>query len=690
MGTLTRIPPYDGTLRLYVDGTNGNDANSGVDGWGNAWKTMAKLEAAIAAINLAGPIGIELVARVRGAFANEDLFLLAQMQGASGIYIAHDFTDHTVHQTGTLNAVTLATEKHSITSLTLAGGIVLTAADLGRTIKITNAVGDIEGTSTIIKIDSVSNYCWTTKQTYPAWVVGGDVCTVKIVSPSMSGLRDVGMMLGEPTRMRYAPSAATTFRRPTLVGLKCEVLNMTGPGVSFGCHEVGVVTYPIRSEMGINTGVVTTTGMSAAYIAVLEDLGFTKGATGYCAIGNYVPNATTSCLYALGGYTSFYGYANQPPKIDQSAFCYVAVSNVPGTDSRQGGFAQFEYSISRGQCLVDVGGHGRFDRLSWDVPATGIAEGLVLVQDGGRATITANIEGDNDGTGTTLYGIQCKLGGLITGAGVLGYLKGKHGDLRVPDGRAVQTAAATIAARGGSGPDCYVGNLGQVEFQDNVTKSAVNSETAIQNGVDGKITAAGTFFESATAVFTAAHVGRSVKVSNSINPANIDVHQITAYTSPTKVVIGNSIGLVNEGPGLTWGLVGTARPILEVARGGRVSQAAGKTFSFKCPEVNPVTGVQDWNRYGYGYGLGLGFAYLHEGAEVCLGTLVEPGGVATALGLAAKIDNGSKLLHSGGAIPQGVQPLRLGGLAGPVAWPATPLSDALGPTPQFCQIIPNV
>ena len=270
-------------------------------------------------------------------------------------------------------------------------------------------------------------------------------------------------------------------------------------------------------------------------------------------------------------------------------------------------------------------------------------------------------------------------------------IKGKHRNENIDGGGCLEMSGAVVVGSSeGSGPDIYVGPLSGVLFLDNFTKSAVNSETAIQSGVDGQITAAGKKFTSASAIFTLAHVGRSVKISVTINAGNVGVHEITAFIDANNVTLNNMAAPVNEGPGLTWGLVGTPRPILEVARGGRVSQADGKTFNVRKPEVEPAPGstLQEWGKWGYGLA-GEGFANIHEGAEVVLGTLVEAAGAANAAGIAAKIKNESKLIHKGGAVILGTAPLDLGGNAA-AAWPATIVSDAGAGTPQGCRVIANV
>lgn len=461
-----------GTWRVYVDGTAGNDASDGTS-WVNAWKTWVHAVDQIQALLYNSPPDMTLIIYDRGAFSTEDILLQAQMQGLSQIFIIHALSDHTLSKSGTVTAVTAATEQHGIVRLTLGGGLVLAAGDVGGTLEL---VGPTEsGCSTIIDVDTVNNYAWTTKMTYPAWVVGGGSVVARIYTPSVSGIRDVGLMLSQPTRMRYAPTSSDNYCRATVLGQVCSVLNLTGPGACFGCHVTGAVTYPIRSEMGSNFGVVTNTSMAAAYTAILTEAGFMSGAAGYCSVGNYVPNATSNTLYSVGGYSSFYGYGNKPLRVDQSSFVYAAVSNLPGIESRQGGFCQFEYSISRDQVLVQEGGLGRFQKLTFQVPAAGIANGLFRVKRG-IAEILATVEGNNtQAGGSALYGYLFEEGSVVSFA-PSSSIRGKHGDLRILSGaRARTTSNWTIAARDGAGPDIYVQGSGSaLDLGGNVTKSATN------------------------------------------------------------------------------------------------------------------------------------------------------------------------------------------------------------------------
>jgi hypothetical protein len=483
----------------------------------------------------------------------------------------------------------------------------------------------------------------------------------------------------------FDPTSAL-LRAQCIIGIVCQRFIGWNLGYTKATVWASDATLPIVLE-----GCVETTMSNDSFRMLAAD------AQEYGLIGTDVTDRTIIGCYAPSGESrtegsslcSFSGWHNAI--FSTSGDCATLYASVGSVSSANGTFSTL------GTIIRGVGTTGILvNRLAnvnpattsfLDLPATGLTDGLLCLRKGGWLQLPSTVDGTNTGTSAGLYAIKMEKGATLQcETGPADGLKGDDGRIHAVDSKLSFAAAISWAASFGGGPDMYLENC-MAYFADNVTKSAVNSETALQNGVDGEIVAIGTKFKSATAVFTAAHVGRSIKISGAVNPANNNVHLITAWTSATEVILGAAVGLVNEGPGLTWGLVGTPQPIIEVARGGRVSQASGKTFNVRKPEVDPDTAVQEWNGYGYGAN---GAIYEHENAEVTLGTVVEAAGAAGATGLAAKIKNGSKLTHTGGAVLLGVAPLDLGGNAAPIAWPATPSSDAAAVTPQGCIVIPNV
>ena len=666
--------PLSGTLRLYVDGTLGNDAAAGTS-WAAAWKTMARLEIGIAEILFVQPTALTLIAYVRGAFAAENLHLLVLLQGTSAFFLIHALADHTLNQTGTVAAVTATAEKHGLPYLTLAGGIVLTAADIGRTLKLTN--GTHTGTTTIIDVDATNNYAWCSKDGFPAWVINGIVATIH--TPSMTGLANLTL----------SGTAADRNHWPTqfLLGLAFDH-SMFRSGSWVSSFRATNATSAVHVRQAELARMMNTEIGVAASLAVLEEAGFMFGASGFVDLGLDLP---TGFVELVQGSAWISGYVGGQSTISNAGMLQINCARVGGAMA-VGGTLAVTKIISHGQ-IWGSRGAGLYASLVTHkrLPAAGISDGLWKFR-ACHVLLLQNCDGENTGTGSNLLGVLVSYGASgWFGADVL--CNGKHGKIVVEtDGGMAFGSDLVIGASEGSGPDILVKTGGRLAFNGNVTKSAVNSETAIQTGVDGQITAATKRFTAATAVFTAAHVGRSVKIANTINPGNVGVHEITAFVDANNVTLNNMAAPVNEGPGLTWGLVGTPRPIFEVARGGRISQADGKTFTVRIPEVEPApgSGVQEWSRYGYGLA-NQGFAHIHEGGEAVLGTLALSGvGAAGAGGIAAKIKNASKLLHKGGAVILGTAPLDLGGNAGAIAWPATPSSDAASAAPQQCIVIPDV
>ncbi len=694
-----QLPPATGTLRLYVDGTAGNDAAAGTS-WATAWRTAGRFFDAVNALLFVEPNGLTIEGFARGTIAAATLFAKVALHGNSRFYFGQHIDDMTSIRNGTIAAVggEAPVPDHGMERFTLS--VAPAATDVGRILLLTDPVsGTNRGTCTINRVDTVNNYVWVSQLIgeFPAWVAASPA-NFDILEPG--AYVDGGLMVHLETTV--GDGLSTLASRPSvLIGIRtanrCHVF---GDGVALvGCLiqstalAWNLLTFQSGRMQYSGYGRYGAAGQYVFPDAIAQDYGIIGGATPVDQ--NTLGNGADS-LYARTGsdVSCFGGYFVTSLSMDRNgSYCtaqrfhagtvYVASQNwCDATNYTATGTATgFANQATLGGMLKP----SRFSLVN--VPTTGISAIFCATRRGFIRVSDAFVEGDNTGTSADRYGALAQTDGMILFEGAVDdNFKAKTNRFRADGGRIAFGSTLAMASSEGSGADIYVGPGSVLDLANNVTKSAVNSETAIQNGVDGQIVAAGTQFIAASAVFTAAHVGRSVKVSGAVNPANNAVHLITAYTNPTTVVLGASAGLVNEGPGLTWGLVGTPAPILEVARGGRVSQASGKTFNVRKPEVDPDTAVQEWGNYGYGVN---GAIYEHENAEVTLGTVVEAAGAAGATGLAAKIKNGSKLVHTGGAVLLGVAPLDLGGNAGAIAWPATPSTDLASAAPQMCMVIPN-
>jgi len=695
-----QLPPLTGTLRLYVDGTTGNDAASGQGGWGNAWKTWAKVIRSIGSVLALCPTELTVVQYYRGVFTQQDLDLAGVLCGTTRVHLVHRIDDHTTYRDGTVTAVDgeAPAPKHNLNRLTLNVIPVLDGTEVGMTVVLDATDGSLSrATSTVLRVDVANQRIWTAMLigAWPGWVA---TANAKIVYPASytDGIVSVAWFCN--TSPDISPSAVTV-QEPTsfVVGMRCAEMTLRGSVLGLaGCYirNLGGTWGPIQVYGGDRISTKYSRFITGAKQEFLSDTlatdfgiigGATPAATNRLAVGASVFDVYGGFNLTACGYFSTDINAQRTEEITVQRASFAVVfgaepSWVSVVNSIVRGNASYWFSATLGAVVKAE----KFTNYPADLPATGSAAAFAANRGGKVRLSAATMEGENTGTGTCHLAHAQSNGHILFEAGVPSTLKAKNIQLNADGGEiAVSSGDVAWGSNFGGGPDAYVGSSpSSLDLRGNVTKSAVNSETAIQNGVDGQIVAVGTKFQSASAAFTAAHIGRSIKVSGSATPANNAVHLITAYTSPTEVIIGASVGLVNDGPGRTWGLVGTPQPIIECARGGRVSQASGKTFNVRKPEVDPDTGLQEWNNYGYGPN---GFIYEHENSEATLGTLVEAAGIATATGIAARLRNRSTLLHTGGAVPLGVAPLVLGGNP-PSAWPATALSE---PT-EGCTIIPNV
>jgi len=683
-----QLPPLSGTLRLYVDGTAGSDAASGQGGWGNAWRTWARTYRAACAILFVEPSNLTLILYVRGAFA-ESICGTFECYGSTRVHVVHHVDDWDTIRTGAVSAVggEAPAPKHGLERITFAAGIALDGTEFGMLLVLDDPVSGSRATCTVLRVDVANRYVWTTQLIgeFPAWVAASPA-NATIRRPSFYTTADIGLTFVENTvadtplantvvGLRAGGSVNIAGGQLMVAGLYCRATSGTWKTFRYWCS--GFTPYVCYYRQG---GIILSD-------ALATEFGLITGPTP--TTYNVVGNACGGFYPELGSRIYFAGYCDVTVDNSFGASISVARSSVQAVYTG-GAYSTLTNNIYRGHstygCIYCNTGLVKASKFSClDLPAAGVPALIATEGCASKIDVTdANIEGNNTGTGADRKMAWSRAGQIIFRSGIPVELKAKHRQVVAEENGNIECRGAVVfGSNEGGGPDVYVGPAGaSVGFQDNFTKSAVNSETAIQNGVDGKIVAIGTKFQSAGALFTAAHIGRSIKVSGSATPANNAVHLITAYTSPTEVIIGASVGLVNDGPGRTWGLVGTPQPIIECARGGRVSQASGKTFNVRKPEVDPDTGLQEWNNYGYGPN---GFIYEHENSEATLGTLVEAAGIATATGIAARLRNRSTLLHTGGAVPLGVAPLVLGGNP-PSAWPATALSE---PT-EGCTIIPNV
>lgn len=687
-------PPVN---RVYVDGTLGDDNNDG-SSYTQAWKTLDYLRKQLEAQKALFPGTATTYVHTRGAWAADDhLALTALQQGLGRIVIGCDFDNSTLLQTGTVTTIhdhipATAVPLHDLCYISLTG-IVLTSADEGRHVRFIDATGANYATAQIMQRISATE-CWINwrfgaggvNPERAAFVVGGDVITAQIFEST--ALIAGRIILGAEGRIPQAATGVTSGQGVSLLNLRTynqALLYGTGGGaVWIDARNAAGTAQPIVAVGGAGTCLGTWTS-DWTHPDDMQEFGFADAVNAGYATGCRGSNVT-----ATAGVTSVHGL-------------FTGTLSLSATVTAVGVRAQSIQSVGAGAalasyCMADAGttttappymanagGILATDRccvVTGNV--AGLTTGYWVVSDGGRLKVT-NCSGLNYGTGVGLFGLYADRKGTFEIDGVsMAAIDGKNGRLRMLGTNGEISDAATIPASFGGGADIFVQD-GVLCLNMDVLKGAVNSATAIQNGADGQIVAIGTQFISATAVFTAGHVGRSIKVSGSGTPANNDVHVITAYTNPTTVVIGGAVGLVNDA-GLTWGLVGTGNTFIECGRGGHVVQSAGMNFSIKEPEVDPVTTFQDWDDYGYG---ALGAIYMHEDTSMTLGTLVEPAGVATATGLAATILNHSTLLHTGGAVLLGVAPLQLGGAAA-AAWPAASASDLAAGVPQFCFILPAV
>lgn len=593
--------PATGTLRLYVDGTNGNDMASGTSR-ATAWKTAAKLEKEIGAILLPAPTQLRIIAYVRGAFANEKLKLAATLNGETRVHVVHHWDDMTAVSTGTVNTSAASTLAHGLREMTFNGPWVPAAADLGRWMRFT--IGTNAIVYQVLRVNGGTVTISEANATVPAWLVGGGAVAVEVREPSMTGLTYYASAL---VMADGFDSAFTPYEACCTIGISTTVAQFTECSAAvMAIWATGSGTpITLRSCAFVN-GYLDRLYIPLALLQEWKLIG-TNTAEAPSA-GNCTPNAGMRMEGLCSG--QLQGYFKGEVLGLRGGRSVVQKSSVASVDHQSGTSITLTNQIVRGGTLYGVRvGHNTesvIGKTSFlDLPAAGCTSGLLWVKRNSNMRLDASIDGVNDGTTATgLYGIVVDENGNVQETVAHNGLGGRDGYLRVIDG-AAETAGGARPAQGSNGkaggPDIYVGSLGTLYIQGNLTKSALNTSIA---GAAG-------------------------------------------------------------------------RPLLEVARGGRVSQLAAYAFT-------PLTPTADWNT---DYGAD-GAISIHENSDVTLGTLT--GGAAGTTGTGCKIKNGSRLVHKGAAGLLGAAPLDLGGLPAPIAWPAAALTDAGAVTPQACLVIPGV
>ncbi len=470
--------PLSGTLRLYVDGTNGDDTAQGTS-WATAWKTYARLESGLASILAPNPTALTTIVYVRGDFTGQDLLLSAVLHGRSRLHVLHHIDDWTEVASGTVATVAATTFQHGLREMTF-NGIALDPAHEGCALVLEDGAGQ----RVVYQILRVWNNGGTmtatlsTSSAPPAWVTGG---TASIREPSMVAGRVVHCALFTAKR------ETTTDILPFFVfgvaasGYEVES-NVDTPVVPWVPTGAPAYLNGMRVFSGkVWTGLSTFNGYymeNALYV----EYGFIGTNTDTGRIGGLL-RGTSAVRIEAGAQADFRGV------FIGSMFSYggggsigpASVSGVVDVEGNGGQWAVSRSILCRSTALASGGvsarsnGYVSIATSSFlDLNAAGVGGGFFRCYRFGKIRVQSTVDGDNTGTaGSGLVVASCDDGEILFDGNPHANLKGKHGFLAQTDGRVRLQGNYSAGALEGGGPDLSVFG-GWLNITGTVTKSATN------------------------------------------------------------------------------------------------------------------------------------------------------------------------------------------------------------------------
>lgn len=483
-------PAAPATNRLYVDGTLGDDGNSGTGSYDTAWKTCDKLVRELSIQDALFPNASVTYVHMRGAFeAADHLILSALMQSRGRIVIGHDFADSTVTQTGLVVTVDdqiapAGVPVHDLTVIEVSG-ITFTAADEGRHMRFNDGAGGHVATAQIVSVAD-GTHAWISwrfgaggvNPENAAWVVGGSTIQVHIFESAAVIAGSIHLTAsGRTSQGATAPLAGNalslfnlrTYSPVTMVGgqsicLWVDARNGAGTAQN-------ITTYDSTTTV---LGGWTANNFDPAD---LFEYGFADASSPCFAIG-----CRANTVVAVGGSVEIHGRFVQDVQLNGLSLAYVSNAR-----SFQGSSSMSSQAVN---CIGSAattttsppftatsGGRLRTERcVAVGTAAAGLATGFWVALTGGHLDVV-NCSGVNDGTGgANLYGVFIDTDGSVSIDGdSCAAIDGKHGRLWNPGGKLRTTSAATVGAGVVAGPDIYIGPGASLHLGGDYIKSAVNT-----------------------------------------------------------------------------------------------------------------------------------------------------------------------------------------------------------------------
>ena len=465
------LTPAAGVKAVYTDAATGDDAKSGSD-WANAWKTHGRLVRGVSNLLQALPNGLEIRSFLRGSFGSSDhLYLNGLVTGSSTVALGCTYADSAVVATGTVFSIVVDTAKHGLVKAVLVG-VSLGAADKGRWIRFDDGVGGHVANYQIVRVGSGT--VWICDTTIPGWLAAGanvNVFESGWIIQGQVGITGTGIGYSGPGSYRpVAVFNARCYQTPFLNGSRGVVL-------AVDCRNVGGTNQPIYTIGCDHTRYLHCASSTSGSIppAAAIAYGLTNAAT-------YVVKAgvRASAWYVQGGYQSTLVAAltdSAWTEAGSATWWYSAADNWYGYGADK---LMVKNCIASGVVttpfeITSTGFAGIENVSILDLPAAGCAR-LFSAHANAVMNIT-NAECDNTaGSGSSLRSFFASRGGRIEILdGSLATCKSKHGQIFEDDGTVRVIGATTLGALPGGGPDIEGANGGEIRFEADFVKSAVNT-----------------------------------------------------------------------------------------------------------------------------------------------------------------------------------------------------------------------
>jgi hypothetical protein len=452
-----------------VDAATGSNAASGRGGWGNAWKTAARLVEGLRELFVFSPFDYSVYVHARGNFGAADHLRIAMtVPKGSSVTIGCDADDCATVGSGTVTAVATSTLESALCEVDFSGGgVVLTGvAEEGLLVQFDDGAGGHKGTFQINYADPATDKALLELKgsSKPAWLVGGGTVNARILTTAAIFEGEIDLSVQAEKYGAFNLLHVRTYVDATISGSR-------GVGVAVDARNAAgtrkAITFNTSSECHYFTSFYVP-------VAILEAFGYI-GAGGVAADFAFGSNGSTwtanTCYgcYQMGRFTAIYlgGYYNV-------AFYCATQQLVHRYGKSQVTYCLF-YPVGTASPLLCDSGLASFKACNvLRVPAAGFVGALVRAE-GGRIQLD-DVEGENTGTGGSgLYGVTALPGAVVEVDSVtVTKLKAKHGAFRNAGGKIRFTENSAIGSTAGGGPDVYQEG-GELQFDGNFNKTAVNT-----------------------------------------------------------------------------------------------------------------------------------------------------------------------------------------------------------------------